>query len=302
MSDSKGRRTKSLADGPLHYRWLGGSEISTSAYGQRVEDEVDLEQAAFDAGRAASESDRESSERDRIYSEADQRASDRERTIADRESSNISISDLDVESGREISRAERAETRAARARNATIRAETRIRRSAAADSHTEAQKQASASREAQRIALAEAQFDDLTGAYRRNKGNAELHGEVDRANRSGGRLVLAFVDVDGLKAHNDREGHAAGDELLLNVVASIRSSLRSYDPVMRFGGDEFICALSGVDLNDARNRFAEIQIALKQAHPGGSISVGLAQLRAGETLEKLMARGDDALREAKRRK
>jgi diguanylate cyclase (GGDEF)-like protein len=114
--------------------------------------------------------------------------------------------------------------------------------------------------------------------------------------------VLAFVDVDALKAHNDRKGHAAGDELLLDVVASIRSKLRSYDPIVRFGGDEFVCALSDADVGDATARFEQIQIALEQAHGGASISVGFARLQAGDVLADLIARGDAALYDAKQRK
>ena len=260
----------------------------------------DLEEAALEADRTASESDRESSEGDRLLSEADQRASDRDQAVADRGARGEHIPDLDVQ--REVSRTERAGASAARARIALIRADTGARRFAAAERRAEGRGRARVAREAQQLALAEAELDDLTGTYRRTRGYAELQAEVDRAHRSGGRLVLAFVDVDELKAHNDLEGHAAGDELLLNVVSSIRSRLRSYDPVMRYGGDEFICALSDADLNNARNRFARIQTALEQTHPGGSISVGLAQMRAGETLEKLMARGDIALREAKNRR
>jgi predicted signal transduction protein with EAL and GGDEF domain len=56
-------------------------------------------------------------------------------------------------------------------------------------------------------------------------------------------LVVAFVDVDGLKRVNDTEGHLAGDALLIAVADSLRACLRSYDLVMRFGGDEFVCAL-----------------------------------------------------------
>jgi diguanylate cyclase (GGDEF)-like protein len=261
-----------------------------------VKTDKDVERVALDAGRAASERDRECSDRDKVFSDADQLVSDREGLITGREAKAGDASALARE--RDILRSERAETSAARARNATIRADTSVRRLAAVQEYETAR----VDREAQRIALAEAQFDDLTGAYRRSKGTLELQAEIDRAHRFGGRLVLAFVDVDGLKAHNDREGHAAGDKLLLNVVASIRSSLRSYDPIMRFGGDEFICALCDTDLNDARSRFAEIRAALAQAHPGGSISVGLAQLCPHDTLDELMARGDTALHEAKNRR
>jgi diguanylate cyclase (GGDEF)-like protein len=162
--------------------------------------------------------------------------------------------------------------------------------------------QARVDREQLRIALAEAHFDDLTGTYRRAMGDIALQAEIDRAKRANGRLVLAFVDVDALKEHNDREGHAAGDQLLVDVVASIRANLRSYDPLVRFGGDEFVCALVDVDLNDARIRFEGIQAALDEAHKGASISVGFAQLQAEDTLEQLIARGDAALYNAKQRK
>ena len=161
--------------------------------------------------------------------------------------------------------------------------------------------QARADRDQLGHALSEAQFDDLTGTYRRATGTVALRGEVARAHRTGGRLVLAFVDVDALKAHNDREGHASGDTLLMDVVESIRSKLRAYDPVVRFGGDEFVCALFDADLDDARNRFDGIRAALEQVSHSASISVGFAVLEPGDTLEDLITRGDAALYEDKHR-
>ncbi len=162
--------------------------------------------------------------------------------------------------------------------------------------------QASVDRDHAREALLHAHLDELTGSFRRGVGTLALQHEIDRARRSGARLVLAFVDVDGLKEVNDREGHAAGDQLLIDVVESIRAQLRSYDPVVRYGGDEFLCALSDVDLDSARERFAGIQLALSELRDGCSISVGLAELRSDDTLEDLTARGDAALYEARRGK
>ena len=75
--------------------------------------------------------------------------------------------------------------------------------------------------------------------------------------------MLAFVDVDGLKAVNDRDGHAAGDRVLESVVRAIRTRLRSFDPVIRYGGDEFVCGLSGTDLAQAERRFDSIGIAIE---------------------------------------
>lgn len=150
-------------------------------------------------------------------------------------------------------------------------------------------------REQLRAVMTEGHVDDLTGTYRRTMGRIVLQAEIDRAHRSTDRLVLAFVDVDGLKAHNDLNGHAAGDELLLEVVASIRSKLRPYDPIVRFGGDEFICALIDVDVDSARARFGDVGTSLQLAYPGASISVGLAELQPDDTLEDLIARGDEAV-------
>jgi diguanylate cyclase (GGDEF)-like protein len=160
--------------------------------------------------------------------------------------------------------------------------------------------QAAIDREHARAALRDAHLDELTGVHRRGMGSHELEREIDRARRGTGRLVLAFVDVDDLKAFNDRHGHAAGDALLVDVVAAMRSRLRSYDPVIRFGGDEFLCALGDADVADAQRRFDEIQRALGQLHPGCSVSVGFAQLRDGDTADALTSRGDEALYEVKR--
>lgn len=153
-----------------------------------------------------------------------------------------------------------------------------------------------------RQALAElerAHTDDLTGAYRRGAGQAVLQQEVDRAKRTGERLVLAYVDVDGLKATNDREGHAAGDARLREMVAAIRAKVRSYEPIVRYGGDEFICSFAGVDPAAVSSRFDEINAFLREQEPPGSMSVGLAELQADDTLQELIDRADLALIEAR---
>ena len=186
----------------------------------------------------------------------------------------------------------------ARAQAAAERARAAVdRERAAAD-----REQAAIDRQHVRDALSQAHLDELTGTYRRGLGTLELEREVNRSRHSGGRLVLAFVDVDGLKAVNDSDGHAAGDALLVDVAATIRSKLRSYDPVVRFGGDEFICAFSEFGMQEARTRFVDIQTALTARQPGSSISVGFAELEGAETLDDLMARGDADLYQAKRRR
>ena len=147
--------------------------------------------------------------------------------------------------------------------------------------------------------LQRAHLDALTGAYRREMGRLALKNEIDRARRTDGRFVIAFLDVDGLKAVNDREGHAAGDRILRTLVATMRANLRSYDPIVRFGGDEFICGIASIDPSEAEHRIQVIDQSLRSA-TGVGVTAGLATLTSNETLEELTARADAALIENKR--
>jgi diguanylate cyclase (GGDEF)-like protein len=166
----------------------------------------------------------------------------------------------------------------------------RDRRHAAAD-----REHAAMDRRDARAELERAHIDDLTGAYRRGAGEVALEHELARARRTGQGLVVAYVDVDGLKATNDRDGHAAGDARLRDLVNAMRSKLRSYEPIVRYGGDEFVCSAVGVDVTAVRDRFDEIAVVLGGGDPASSISVGLAGMRTDDTLGDLVRRADDAL-------
>jgi diguanylate cyclase (GGDEF)-like protein len=203
---------------------------------------------------------------------------------------------------------DRAAAELERARGARGGPATATRDRAAADRERAAADRADAAADRERAArdreqalseLHDAHLDELTGVHRRGAGTAALQQEIDRAQRSDGRLIMAFVDVDGLKSVNDSEGHAAGDALLRAVAAAIRSHLRSYDPIVRFGGDEFVCALSESDLDAARRRFEGISEMLAESRQSASISFGLAPLCPGDSLEDLVARADAALQLAR---
>lgn len=144
-----------------------------------------------------------------------------------------------------------------------------------------------------------ADLDELTGVFRRGAGELALTHEIDRARRSGHPLVIAMIDVDELKLVNDTQGHAAGDALIRDVPVAITATLRSYDIVVRWGGDEFVCALSDMRREVASDRIAEIRAAFEALHPGASISAGLAELADDDTLESLIGRADAALYRSK---
>ena len=163
----------------------------------------------------------------------------------------------------------------------------------------EDRKQATLDREQGAIEFERAQLDDLTGFSRLGAGMIVLQREIDRARRSGGRLVFVYCDVDGLKRVNDEHGHAAGDALLMRAAEALRYRLRSYDPVVRVGGDEFVCALSEISLDRAGKIFYEIQGLLAEDQDRASMSFGLTALRPDDDLAALLERGDRDLRRAK---
>ena len=143
-------------------------------------------------------------------------------------------------------------------------------------------------------------FDGLTGAYRRGPGVVALEREASRAIRTESSLVIAFIDVDNLKVTNDSSGHPAGDRLLKHVVDTVRENLRTYDLVVRYGGDEFVCGLPGLRMRDAAGRFDRINAILTKE--GASITVGLAKLKEEEGVQDVIGRAAESLYENRRRR
>lgn len=138
-------------------------------------------------------------------------------------------------------------------------------------------------------------LDHLTGALRRHSGLHVLRRELERTRRTHESLILAFIDVNDLKAVNEEHGQADGDALLRGVVRCVTRVLRPYDVIIRFGGDEFACALCGHNLPGLDSRFAQAAAELSQRHDGASITVGIAQAAPEERPEQLIARAEHAM-------
>src|SRR5205823_8479244 len=205
----------------------------------------------------------------------------------------------DADASREdiLLRAERDRARAAadRAKAADDRAR------AAADREEAARERAAARRDRTESAdnLKLATTDELTGAWTRKLGLEEVSRELERAHRTGTRLVLAFVDVDGLKAVNDSQGHLAGDALLRLLGETLRANVRLYDVVVRYGGDELLCAMPNLGVREARVRFAKIAVVLAAADADHSVTFGLVEVEFVDGLQELIARANADVLEAR---
>lgn len=164
-------------------------------------------------------------------------------------------------------------------------------------------------RRAREEALRLSRFDSLTGLHSRDYFSAEVEQEILRAARSGRPFALLMFDLDGLKAANDRFGHASGDTLLRAVADTLRGDIRITDVAARYGGDEFVVLLPETDLAGAMLVADKLRIdigRLALPHDGlvirTSASIGLVTYPDdGRTSTELMRRADLAMYEAKRR-
>lgn len=122
-----------------------------------------------------------------------------------------------------------------------------------------------------RIAL----YDPLTGALNRGEGIRSLEREIIRAGRERTRFVVLLLDLDHFKKINDTYGHAGGDAALCAVVERLQAALRSYDVVVRYGGEEFMVILPGCDLEKG----ARVAERLRKAIAGRPVVSGDRQIR-----------------------
>lgn len=152
----------------------------------------------------------------------------------------------------------------------------------------------------------EAGTDPLTETLNRRTLQQQLDRHVQQAHRTTGMLALFFVDLDGFKRLNDSRGHALGDQALRRVATGLRAVLGPHDVLGRYGGDEFIMLIAGVDVATAvqRARQACVHIADSGRPPAFgehplTASIGVAVLQPGESADSLLSRADAAMYEVK---
>lgn len=152
-----------------------------------------------------------------------------------------------------------------------------------------------------------AREDGLTGLANRRWLDLQCRHEIERAQRFGHPLTLAMVDIDHFKRINDGHSHAVGDAVLCRVARLLREGCRASDGVGRYGGEEFLLILVETSAAQAlqraeqlRQRIAGHDWAALQAGLGPvTVSIGLAELAAGDAPAALLQRADQRLYQAK---
>lgn len=156
-----------------------------------------------------------------------------------------------------------------------------------------------------------ATHDFLTGIFNREEILGALKREIARSQREGKPTTIILADLDHFKEINDSLGHGAGDVVLKDVAGRLRSDLREYDLVGRYGGEEFLLILPNCSLNIGARRADEIRCKVSRipvsttfAKVRVTVSMGVTstdEICESVTIESVLQRADRALYQAKSR-
>ena len=148
-----------------------------------------------------------------------------------------------------------------------------------------------------------ASTDPLTGLANRRGGEKHIANEVSRARREKRPLSCIILDIDRFKAVNDTFGHQAGDQLLRDISALIRRTVRAYDILVRWGGEEFLVVLPGVGLDLARVLAGRLRAAVEALDTHGigpvTVSAGAAEFENDYDFASTLRTADRRLYQAK---
>jgi diguanylate cyclase (GGDEF)-like protein len=152
----------------------------------------------------------------------------------------------------------------------------------------------------------EAMHDSLTGVFNRRAILEALNMELARSARSGTGYSIGLVDLDHFKKVNDTYGHQAGDAVLCALVKQLKSNLREYDRIGRYGGEEFLVVAPDSDGTHEEGLYERLRHAIavsSVATPSGliaiSVSIGVARGACRATSDSIIAAADAALYQAK---
>lgn len=148
--------------------------------------------------------------------------------------------------------------------------------------------------------------DTLTNISNRRSFEEKLQNHILIQKRAQKELALIFVDIDDFKFINDDLGHEKGDEVLKLTAKIFKTHIRQTDLIARWGGEEFIIALTNLSLEDAKDVAEKLRSSLENNSELNNIlnkpvtgSFGLTMLKDSDTLEQLVSRADEAMYDSK---
>ena len=148
--------------------------------------------------------------------------------------------------------------------------------------------------------------DHLTGLHNRKYLDIKLDEEINRFSRHKQPFCILLLDLDDFKIINDSYGHVIGDQVLKHLAGIIKKHIRKTDFSFRYGGEEFLVLLLNTNIENAmkvaeqiRSKVASTNFTLKEKEFATTITIGVAQYIAGESLESLIERADKNLYKGK---
>jgi diguanylate cyclase (GGDEF)-like protein len=148
-------------------------------------------------------------------------------------------------------------------------------------------------------------IDPLTGLANRRYAEITLNARFEELQRYGWPFGVIFIDIDRFKDVNDRHGHDIGDEVLRMVAKTLLNSVRSFDVVGRWGGEEFLAVIANVNREELLATVNRFRVLVEQssipAVPGlrVTISLGATLARLGDETASIIKRVDKLMYESK---
>jgi diguanylate cyclase (GGDEF)-like protein len=158
--------------------------------------------------------------------------------------------------------------------------------------------------ESERVAMT----DGLTGLHNRRWLSDSFKRQMHRCELDKLPCTVIMLDIDHFKEVNDQYGHIAGDRILCSVAQALLNTMRPADLIARYGGEEFALCLPDTSIKDSRLISERLRISIANTTttfeegkllPAVTVSLGIAQMQPGQTLDSLISAADSALYRAK---
>jgi diguanylate cyclase (GGDEF)-like protein/PAS domain S-box-containing protein len=150
-----------------------------------------------------------------------------------------------------------------------------------------------------------AYVDALTGLANRRYAEITVHARIEELQRYGWRFGIVFIDIDRFKDVNDQHGHDLGDEVLKMVAKTLQNSVRSFDVVSRWGGDEYVAVIANVQGDELSATANRTRLLVERSGVPSvpslqvTVSVGATLARQNDTVESIIKRADALMYQSK---